>query len=278
MNPTLVICSLGSSCCCICLLTFIGVYASVLNGKYSPVYQDVSCGDEVVSFQGLSMSGFSFAVKLGIALTCNNPNPYPIKIANPKQGKIYRATDMYELGTVVTEPGMLPEGSGQVELIGNVQLSGFSAIGLIADLLSGPLHVFLEVSFICEIYESLLVTRFKANPEFDQKCGVSLDFSGEVAGGVTCGDTFDDLIISEIGISLRPGSSSMGVDKEVIESATRDKNLYLGWSIGVSFFLIAFLIFCQCCMLYTARRTALQSYDTPVQTKVVAAQIGAGQP
>jgi len=278
MSESLVCGALGCSCCCICLLISIGVYAAVLNGKYSPVYQDVSCGDEVVSFQGVSISGFSLGVELGIALTCNNPNPYAIKIADPKQGKIYRATDMYQLGTIVTEPGMMSEGSSQINLIGKLQLGGLSAIMLIGELLSGPVHVFLEINFICEIYESLLVTRFKANPSFDQKCGVSLDFSGEVAGGVTCGDSFDDLIISNIGISLKPGSSSMGVDKETIENATRDKNLYLGWCIGGSFFLVALLILCQSCMLYIARRRALQSHNTPVPTKVVvAAVVGASE-
>ena len=124
---------------------------------------------------------------------------------------------MDKLGTIVTKPGVLPEGGGQVNLEGTIRLNGWSAAVMIARVVSGPLHVFLDINFECVIEENLLLTGFTVTPSFDQKCGVSLDVSAELAGDIVCADTYEDLVISNIGISLKPGSAAMGVDKATIE-------------------------------------------------------------
>lgn len=249
---------LGCSCCCVVLLAFVGVYAATIYAKLSPVYQDVDCGDEVITVGSVSVSGLALEVDLGITLNCMNPNPYEIKIVKPQQGKIYEATGMTEIGTISARRGVLQEGSGQVTLDGTVRLSGASAFSLIGRLVSGPVHVFMDVAFKVGIEQSILVTSLHFMPSFEQKCGVSLSISDSQAGGVTCGRSFEDLVISDIGVSLRPGAESMGVDQEVIDDATQSKNLYLGGIMGICFCVCAVLIVCQVLFLVRLWRSSLK--------------------
>lgn len=263
MNSGTCLAVVGASCCCTIVLFIVGVYSAVLYNKFSPVYADIDCGDEVISFKGGSISSFtSISVGLSVILTCTNPNPYPVRIKDPKVGKVYLANGMRELGTIAAKPGMIKEGGGQVVLDAEIKVSGFSALTIISRLLRGSVHVFLEVDFTCVIEESMLVTSFRVTPMFQQKCGVTLDIAGRETGDVVCGDSFSDLVITDIGVQLKPGLSSMGVDQAIIDNGTRDKNLYLGLAIALSFSFI-FLILVGMSFL-AFRITRKQTYNKTI--------------
>lgn len=256
MDKTSSLAAVGCSCCCIVILVLIGAYSKSLNDKFSPVYQDVDCGDEVISVSSVSVSGWNLQLGLGITLTCKNPNAYKIQIVKAHEGKIYYAANMEELGVVTAKRGPIDAGSGQVNLAGVVRLSGFGAIEMIGRFVSGPVHLFLDIRFECMIEQDLLVTNLVVKPSYDQKCGVSIRISGEEAGGVTCAKSFQDLVITEIGVVQKPGSSSMGVDEAVIEDATKSKNLFIGIVMGVCFLCIPLLIVCEGCILFRLWRSS----------------------
>jgi hypothetical protein len=277
-SPEAIVASFVASSCCIVLLLIIGIYAAQLNGKYSPVYQEIDCGDEVITIGDLTLSGLTVSAELDILLTCTNPNPYDLQILDPKQGKIYLASTMQVLGDISAKAGVITQGTGQVTLLGSVKLEGLSAAAVIASILAGPVHVFVDIRFTCKVEESLLVTNFAITPEFDQKCGVSIDIQGEQAGGVSCADNFQDLVISDIGIETKPGAASMGVATETLEDATDSKNLYLGMSISIAFSMVALLLSCQACAVYVFCIRQRYSQPVTVNPKLTAATVGASDP
>lgn len=262
-----------ASNCCVVLLVFVGAYSAVLHNKFSPVYVDVDCGDEVISQNGGGVSGLSVTAGLRVALTCTNANPYELKIIEPKEGKIYLAESMSEIGVIAAQPSTLPMGDGQVTLDGEVRLSGFGALAMIGRVIAGPVHVFLEINFNVLIEQNLLVTSLQVSATFEKKCGATLDIRGGAAGGVVCGDSFEELVISDLGVKLHPSSAAMGVGQEVIDSATRDKNLYLGLAMGVSFSLAALLLLCDVAVL--VRLLRMKRAPTTTVTVAVGTSIGA---
>jgi len=268
--------AVAASCCCVVLLLSIGTYSATLYDKFTPVYQDIDCGDEVITLQGISASGFNLQVGLNVALTCSNPNPYKITIVEPKEGKVYHADTMEEIGVIKAQTGKLPQGAGKVTLNGQVRLGGFGALSMIGRILNGPVHIFLDISFKCVIVENLLVASLTVSPAFEQKCGVTLDVSGGQAGGITCAESFDDLNVTDIGIVLKSGSSSMGVSQAALEDATKSKDSYLGATMGISFSVVALLLVCQVYTVFQMWRAS--SYSQTMQVGMEATRVGNNGP
>lgn len=245
MRDGLLISLIGCSSCFALLLLILGIYGTALYNRFTPVYEEVDCGDAETALNGISISGLKLQVGLLLTITCTNPNPYDIQITEPKQGKIYYATSLDELGVVKLKTGQINSGSSQIQLDGTLSLSGFAALSLISRITSGAVHIVADIMFEGLIEENMVVTTLEIKPSYDQKCGLSLDVSSGQIGEMVCADKFDDLVISDIGISLKPGVSALGVDQEVIDDGTRTKNNVLGTIIVASFTMVGLLICCQ---------------------------------
>mmetsp|Transcript_16662 Transcript_16662/g.30865 ORF Transcript_16662/g.30865 Transcript_16662/m.30865 type:complete len:285 (+) Transcript_16662:55-909(+) len=268
---------LGAGAFSLVLLLVIGFYAVSLFNKYSPVYKDISIGSADVAFDGLSVRGFSLNFNLDIQVMVTNPNAYDVKIESLRQGRVLLAPERTDVGSIETLPGMLPAGGQKkLPLKAVVELRGFAGISLISRFTRGPVHVYLEIDLEAVVEEFLLFTSIEIRPTFEKKCGVTLDTSRGISGGLACGDSFTDLKFCEIndpsceGVVCL-GTDCMSIDEEIIKDAESQRDLYLGLAMGLSF-SFAFIVMC-CSGIILAREIKRCMLEKEVGANCISGQV-----
>mmetsp|Transcript_98677 Transcript_98677/g.276344 ORF Transcript_98677/g.276344 Transcript_98677/m.276344 type:complete len:329 (-) Transcript_98677:99-1085(-) len=259
-----------------CLLIVIGIWGTVLNRRFTPVYRPIRCqvGMPEVKrmwsdrplMQGLHIQLVSLTV-------CANPNPYSVKIRGTKSGGLYMGSQMSPVGNITRIPEATLPADGQGTIEADMLISPTKeALGSAAAMALGLTHhvpLYLENNLAIDVDAKVLFAHVKAKRSINKDCGLNLKMSGflhPVPGPMTCADTWDQLVLlhadaervnpNELVFSAdRLGSDDVD-EAEELKTESLAAMMGVGFGLGIVFFIAGGLCLLRYHRLFRRARAA----------------------
>lgn len=198
---------------CKLILASVGYLVNALVQSVHTCVHRHHCTFSNAALDGVSLDpSLTFGLKINV--TCTNPNPYGITIADSKSGKVFIGNDRTEAGSVVTLPSsaLLAEGTGSILAVNTIP---GSSLGGFIGLLGSQVPIQLELDFDVIVDVSFFFGGWKVSMPFSKDCGMNMaGLSGLVfnpdgahIGPMACADSFSSLQIPDVNTAQATGDT-----------------------------------------------------------------------
>lgn len=256
------------------LLLMLGIWATHLYSRFTPVYSDITChfasatlDDLSVGVPGISPTTF----QLTMGTNCSNPNPYTIGFGYAKKGGVFLGSERMRVGDAMATPfsksGFPAQGDGAVYTTATVQITGELLAHMLTDLMTErgiPLYVEVDQKVAVDI--KFFFGSWSVKQSMKKVCGMMLaglisilSSSDTTLGPMACADSFDDLKVPPLSSAPSAGRASLKFDAlkmapDEIQKGEAAKNIGLGGMMGLGYGLGAVLLLGSLCLLRPALR------------------------
>lgn len=201
----------------------------VEKARYTPLYTGIEC-----SMAGHSLSSvqlFPLAVGLAIDVSCENPNPYTLRVQTHGLAPFWLGEDRTEAGTVempeeIALPGASGGKAGQGTFTVQVSAGGVSieaTPALILGSLDSEIESYIKFDSAVIIEADIVgLSVAVADLAMDEYCGSVVQLSENQVGEIACGESLDALgTPPPIGDTIAPSEQ---IDEE-LRSGERTRDI-----------------------------------------------------
>lgn len=230
------------------VLILLGVWAEVLDKRFTPLYREVRCEQLPPRLdQGSSHHSGDFELHLVTQTVCKNPNPYVVTLESSRAGAIYVGQHRDQVAWITGVPKTTLPAGGEGTIMASVAIpiskhliggNIFSGIGF---LFGAQFPIFVEVDMDILVDVNLIFGTFSTKRSFDRDCGLNVMLRNfqVITGQMACAKSFDALVLPD---AKTTGHTGMKMDlaggkvaRKELDEGKNAKELGLGIAKAVGF-------------------------------------------